>query len=268
MLIRNRLLQRSAILAASFTLAVQFMPALASAQPGAADPQVAAIQAVITQANQEQAQALASGDPSGMSDTATAAHFRELVQINQSLTADGVIGIELTQLTWGSIQVTGATASATTTETSITTFDDGTTLQSTDSNVYALVNQDGMWLIANDSHPSATPAQSTVPPTPQAPVPVPMVPAGQHTSHNWAGYAVTNGVYTGVTGTWTVPQPNVLGGPGVGATWVGIGGVSSLDLIQAGTQDATAGGGQAQFRSVDRNAAAGLTASAARGRAG
>jgi hypothetical protein len=45
-----------------------------------------------------------------------------------------------------------------------------------------------------------------------------------------------------------VPQPRISGAPGVGATWVGIGGVSSHDLIQAGTQDVAAGGGQAQFQ--------------------
>jgi hypothetical protein len=64
---------------------------------------------------------------------------------------------------------------------------------------------------------------------------------------NWSGYVVTAGPYTGVTGVRTVPQPNVTGGTGIGATWVGIGGVSSRDLIQAGTQDATRGGGRAQF---------------------
>src|SRR5207237_557727 len=78
-------------------------------------------------------------------------------------------------------------------------------------------------------------------------IPMPMVPVGPNTSRNWAGYAATGGGYTSVTGTWTVPQPNVMGGPGIGATWVGIGGVSSRDLIQAGTQDATSGG-QAQFQ--------------------
>jgi len=51
-----------------------------------------------------------------------------------------------------------------------------------------------------------------------------------------------------VTGTWTVPVPGINGTPGVGATWVGIGGVSSQDLIQAGTQDVAAGGGQAEFQ--------------------
>jgi peptidase A4-like protein len=75
-----------------------------------------------------------------------------------------------------------------------------------------------------------------------------MVPVGENTSHNWSGYAAAGGPFTGVTGTWTVPQPTLTGAPGVGATWVGIGGVTSPDLIQAGTQDTTPGGSQAQFQ--------------------
>jgi hypothetical protein len=59
--------------------------------------------------------------------------------------------------------------------------------------------------------------------------------------------AVGRGSYTGVTGTWTVPQPVAGGAAGVGATWVGIGGVRSRDLIQAGTQEVAAGG-QDQFQ--------------------
>lgn len=74
-----------------------------------------------------------------------------------------------------------------------------------------------------------------------------MVPSGQNTSQNWAGYATTAGTNTGVTGTWTVPQPMVAGRSAVGATWVGIGGVTSRDLLQAGTQDATFGN-QTQFQ--------------------
>jgi hypothetical protein len=51
-----------------------------------------------------------------------------------------------------------------------------------------------------------------------------------------------------VTGTWTVPQPSSsTSTAGVGATWVGIGGVNSHDLIQAGTQDVTSGN-QHQFQ--------------------
>jgi len=45
-----------------------------------------------------------------------------------------------------------------------------------------------------------------------------------------------------------VPQLAPGGAPGVGATWVGIGGVNSRDLIQAGTQDVSAGNGQSQFQ--------------------
>jgi Peptidase A4 family len=223
----------------------------AVAAPGQLDPQVAAIQTVIQTANQEQAQALASGDPSVMSDTATAAYYRQLMETNAGLAARGATRIELIQLNFGSISIEANTATATTSETWITTFSDGTTLESTDTNVYSLVNQAGTWLIAADMHPSQpTPGLGGPPPmaqpTPQAPVP--MVPAGPNTSHNWSGYAATDALFTGVTGTWTVPHPNVTGGTGIGATWVGIGGVLGRDLIQAGTQDATPGGGQAEFQ--------------------
>ena len=222
--------------------------ATVAAAPGQQDPQLAAIQTTISTANQEQSQALATGDASVMSDTATAGYLRQLMQTNQALAAQGATSIELIQLSWGPISVNGGTATATTSETWITTFSDGTTLESTDTNVYSLINQGGTWLIASDSHPAAglPPSAPGAMPTPR--VPVPMVPAGQNTSHNWSGYAATAGQYTAVTGTWTVPQPNVTGGSGIGATWVGIGGVSSRDLIQAGTQDTTPGGGQAQFQ--------------------
>src|SRR5579862_7331722 len=52
-------------------------------------------------------------------------------------------------------------------------------------------------------------------------------------SRNWAGYAAGGGSFTGVTATWTIPQSS---GSGVDATWVGIGGLQTRDLIQAGTQ--------------------------------
>jgi hypothetical protein len=74
------------------------------------------------------------------------------------------------------------------------------------------------------------------------------MPVSQNTSHNWSGYAATSGTYTSVTGTWIVPPAGINSAAGVGATWVGIGGVTSHDLIQAGTQDVAAGGGQAQFQ--------------------
>ena len=66
-------------------------------------------------------------------------------------------------------------------------------------------------------------------------------------SSNWAGYAATGGSYTAVSGTWTVPQFSASSPTGLDATWVGIGGIDSRDLIQAGTQEQTSGAGQTQY---------------------
>jgi hypothetical protein len=112
--------------------------------------------------------------------------------------------------------------------------------------VYTLVNQNGAWLIQDDRQPTnASPAVQVTPgSTGQArPTPVPtLAPDGQDTSRNWSGYAASGAVYTGISGTWTVPQVATSNGTsGVGATWVGIGGVNTRDLIQAGTQDSGSG---------------------------
>ncbi len=68
--------------------------------------------------------------------------------------------------------------------------------------------------------------------------PAPISSVTQSTSLNWAGYVSTGGTYTSVGGTWIVPTPT--GATNVStsadATWVGIGGVTSSDLIQSGTQ--------------------------------
>ena len=62
------------------------------------------------------------------------------------------------------------------------------------------------------------------------------VPQGD-ASLNWAGYvAQAPGTYTSVTGTWTVPSVPASAAGTADATWVGIGGVQTHDLIQAGTQ--------------------------------
>src|SRR5947209_3913616 len=58
-------------------------------------------------------------------------------------------------------------------------------------------------------------------------------------SVNWAGYITPAADVTSVSGEWTVPDAGMLP-PGVASTWVGIGGYTTSDLIQAGTiQDAT-----------------------------
>jgi hypothetical protein len=58
----------------------------------------------------------------------------------------------------------------------------------------------------------------------------------QGNSQNWSGYAATEGGYTGVRATWTVPDIGLSSPAGIDAAWVGIGGMRSQDLIQAGTQ--------------------------------
>jgi len=55
-------------------------------------------------------------------------------------------------------------------------------------------------------------------------------------STNWAGYVATGGTFTGVTGTWIVPTVSPGSSLSADASWVGIGGINSTDLIQAGTQ--------------------------------
>jgi hypothetical protein len=59
--------------------------------------------------------------------------------------------------------------------------------------------------------------------------------AGANLSKNWAGYAALNGQCTSVSGTWTVPEVSAPLASG-DATWVGIGGLNSSDLIQSGTE--------------------------------
>lgn len=60
---------------------------------------------------------------------------------------------------------------------------------------------------------------------------------GSTSSLNWSGYAVTPGSgVTAVDGTFTVPAAG-LDPPGFAATWAGIGGYNTTDLIQAGVEE-------------------------------
>ena len=69
----------------------------------------------------------------------------------------------------------------------------------------------------------------------------------QNVSANWSGYMATGGTYTGVSGTWTVPSVRSSSTYRADAAWVGIGGVSTSDLIQAGTS-ATTGSGPTTYQ--------------------
>ncbi len=61
--------------------------------------------------------------------------------------------------------------------------------------------------------------------------------AGSGYSSNWAGYTSTNGTYTSVSGSWVIPSVQTSQTMSADATWVGIGGINSNDLIQVGTQN-------------------------------
>lgn len=211
-----------------------------------------AIQAVIQKANQEQVTAFAKQNPTVMQDTATTSYYQQLVQINQDLQNSGVSSIKLISLKWGGITAQGATgAQATTFETWRTVYSDGTVDQSTNRNVYTLVQQNGAWKIQTDVQPATNLNQpgssgSGQPGTIPAPPTLPS-PLAVGASHNWSGYAATGGKYTAVSGTWTVPNV-ATGTPGTDATWVGIGGVNSRDLIQAGTEALSLNAGTVRYQ--------------------
>jgi hypothetical protein len=61
---------------------------------------------------------------------------------------------------------------------------------------------------------------------------------------NWAGYATTAGVFSGISGSWKVPVASGSDETAADATWIGIGGISSNDLIQVGTQNIVSPDGQ------------------------
>lgn len=63
------------------------------------------------------------------------------------------------------------------------------------------------------------------------------LPANTQESENWAGYIDTpaSGSYSSVSGSWTVPNIAASQQDAVAAQWIGLGGVSSTDLLQMGT---------------------------------
>ena len=236
-------------------------PTSGSAQSASNDPAVAAIQAIIQKADQEQQNAFAKNDPTIMQDTATSDYYKELAQTNNDMLNGGVTAIQLVKIDWGQVTLTSpTTAQASAFETWQTSYSDGSTDEARELNVYTLVQQQGAWKIQSDDHPNSSagspdgssasgPPRSIAPGAPTAAVPPSAsAPAsGADTSRNWAGYASSSGSFTAVTGTWTVPNSIGQGSFGVDATWVGIGGVNSKDLIQAGTEEMTTTSGAVQW---------------------
>jgi hypothetical protein len=71
---------------------------------------------------------------------------------------------------------------------------------------------------------------------------------GPPESRNWAGYAASGGTFTAVSATWSVPEFAPDSAAGADAIWVGVGGVSGNDLIQAGTQETVSGHGSTDYQ--------------------
>ncbi|MFL0198638.1 G1 family glutamic endopeptidase [Clostridium sp. WILCCON 0269] len=64
------------------------------------------------------------------------------------------------------------------------------------------------------------------------------LPANTQQSSNWGGYIVTptsDSSYTSVSGSWTIPSISATQQDAVAAQWIGLGGVSTTDLLQMGT---------------------------------
>jgi hypothetical protein len=226
-------------------------PMVSTATPAATD-QEQAIKDVVQKANDEQQRAFAANDPTLMRDTAVPDYYQEMAQNQSDMQRGGVTAIKLLKLEWDSVSVQGTSAQATTFETWQTTYRDGSVEQDRERNVYTLVQQNGAWLVQADDHPDSgldqSPGGSVTSPNPN-PVPRPSGASGADVSDNWSGYAATDGAYTAVSGTWVVPTVNADNGDtGAGdATWVGIGGTDSHDLIQAGTDAAVLGTGRVRY---------------------
>jgi hypothetical protein len=180
-----------------------------------------------------------------MRATATDSYYQELIQINRGLQSSGARSIEITKLDWIDVTIDGATAHAVTAETWRTAYSDGSTDESMDRNEYTLVLQSGAWKISADVQPTTRvigPSTGTAPSVTQPGTPATVTSS----SSNWSGYAANGGTFTSVTATWTVPTVAATS-TGADATWVGIGGLTSRDLIQAGTQAMVDGSGTVEY---------------------
>jgi hypothetical protein len=222
----------------------QLQPAVAPAATTEATAD--AVKQVIERANEAQQKAFVTGDVALMRETATPAYFDELRQINTDLARGGVIGFSLVRIEWGDVTISGATAAATAYETWRTNYGDGSQDLRTDRNDYSLVLENGAWKIQADVQGGVTSRSGNAPAQTQ-PDSTRTTPARiTDTSSNWSGYVANGGTYTSVTGTWVVPQVAATT-TGADATWVGIGGVTGTDLIQAGTQATVTGDGSVTY---------------------
>lgn len=219
-------------------------PATTAVGTSTDDAVTRAVKDAITRANEAQATAFNTGDPSLMRETATSDFYTQLVRINRDMAVAGVTEIRVVSTDFQSVTVDGASAAAVTYETWRSTYADGSSEETTARNDYTLVLDGSTWRIATDDQPSAA-LQPGAPRTQPDTTTPSSAALSSDTSTNWSGYAATGGTFTSVTGTWTVPTVATTTS-GADATWVGIGGINSTDLIQAGTE-ATVSGGEVAY---------------------
>jgi Peptidase A4 family len=220
---------------------------LSLAAPAAAQvSHEAAIQDAIVRGNAAQVEAIARQDPTIIGDAAVGEYAQRIVRSNRSMLANGISSIELVNLDWGPITVDGTSATATTFETWRTSYAAGPTEFARDRNVYTLAREADAWHVIGNDHPDGRPQQPAEIET--DPDPGLDIPPGQGTSSNWAGYAARGGSFTSISATWTVPEVSLDSPFGADAAWVGIGGLRTRDLIQAGTQQFVTGSGSVTYQ--------------------
>jgi hypothetical protein len=105
----------------------------------------------------------------------------------------------------------------------------------------------GLQLRLNSQRFAWEPNPEGLPVVGQTTPPVGVAAPSETTSRNWSGYIALGGTFTAVSGTWTVAAPRNRGIASASGTWVGIGGVNSRDLIQAGTEDVNLGNGEVRY---------------------
>ncbi len=95
--------------------------------------------------------------------------------------------------------------------------------------VVALIAVSGFLFLTNSAAASQFAESATISEAALAPA------DAEFSALNWSGYVAPGGGYTEVSATWTVPyvEPST---DDADATWVGIGGSVTQDLIQAGTE--------------------------------
>lgn len=88
---------------------------------------------------------------------------------------------------------------------------------------------------------TSSPPSTTSSPQPTTTPP----PQPDYTSTNWSGYFASGDKYTSVSSSWTVPTPTGNNTSlSADASWIGVGGITTSDLIQVGTDDTVSSGGQ------------------------